>query len=140
VSLAQEPVGTPGGAHSQRRKPAGIRLERPAGPSYRAVGRLVVGGAAARLGFQVEQVEDLQLAVEALLARTPAKGSVSLELAESRAGLRVRIGPLEPARDDWERVREMLRALVHDADVQDSRDEEWIVLRATRSRPPARST
>lgn len=140
MSPAQEPVGAPEVARPGSGEPAFIRLELPVGPKYRAVGRLVVGGTAARLGFQVEQVEDLQLAVEALLARSPAEGAVRLELAESRSGLRLRIGPLEPARGERERVREMLRTLVQDADVQDSGDGQWIVLRATRSRPPARST
>jgi hypothetical protein len=139
VSLAREPIGARRPARSRRGEPALVRLELPAGPSCRAVGRLVVGGTAARLGFEVEQVEDLQLAVEALLARAPARRSLRLELAESKGGLRLRVGPLAAARDDRERVLTMLRALVQDADVQDSPDGEWIVLRATRSRPPARS-
>ena len=138
MSLAPEPTGARRAAPS-RRSELTVRLELPAGPSCRAVGRLVVGGSAARLGFQVEQIEDLQLAVEASLARAPAQRSVRLELAESKDGLRLRLGPLERAAEDRTRVRNMLRTLVQDADVQDSADGEWIVLRATRSRPPARS-
>jgi hypothetical protein len=101
------------------------------------VGRLVVGGTASRLGFHVEQIEDLQLAVEALLSRSPSLPVVSVELTESQRGLRARLGPFVPVPAERERVRKMLLALVEDADVQDSNDGEWIVLSAARSRPPA---
>lgn len=140
MSLAQEPIGAHRAARRARSEPPVIRLELAADPSCRAVGRLVVGGTAARLGFEVEQIEDLQLAVEALLVRRPAQRSLRLELAESEAGLRLRLGPLEPVRDDRERMRNILRTLVQEADVQDSADGEWFFLHATRSRPPARST
>lgn len=115
-----------------------ISLELPAGSCCRAVGRLVVGGVASRLSFAVEQIEDLQLAVEALLSRPAARDVVTVELTESGLGLDARLGPFAPAPAERVRVQTMLHRLVERADVQDSADGEWISLSAARSRPPVR--
>ena len=113
-----------------------VRLELPATDAYHAVGRLVVGGVASRLSFEVEQIEDLQLAVEALLSRCVPKGRVRIELTDSVLGVHSRLGPYVPAPAERDRVRRMLHALVEAAEVQDSHEGEWIVLTATRSRTP----
>jgi hypothetical protein len=116
-----------------------VVLELPASKSCRAVGRLVAGGVACRLGFQVEQMEDLQLAIEAVLSRQAAQGVLTLELSGSESGLAARVGPFAPA-DDEARLRHLLRTLVGDADVQDSGDGEWILLNATRQRALVRAS
>ena len=54
-----------------------VELELPASPSFNAVGRLVAGGLASRLDFAVPDIEDLQLALEALFCRPAANGIVS---------------------------------------------------------------
>jgi hypothetical protein len=141
VTRAHEPIGAPERTFDRSGERGVVRLELPATAPYHAVGRLVVGGVASRLSFEVEQIEDLQLAVEALLSRRTAKERVRIELTESVLGLQARLGPFAPVPDERERVRRMLRALVEDADVQDSREGEWIVLKATRCRAPeARSS
>lgn len=136
MSVSREPLRA-----ARAPAPAGpvrIGLELPANACCRAVGRLVVGGVASRLSFAVEQIEDLQLAIEALLSRPSAGPIVCVELTESELGLEARLGPFAPAPAERTRVQTMLRRLVEGADVQDSFDGEWITLSAARSRPPVR--
>ena len=140
MSVAREPAQAAGRAVAELAEPVVVRLELPARACCHAVGRLVVGGVGSRLAIPVEQIEDLQLAVEALLSRPSAQPVVDVELTESRKGLRVRLGPLVPVPAERDRMREMLCTLVGDADVQDSGDGEWIVLSVERSRTPARGS
>jgi hypothetical protein len=116
-----------------------IQLELPAQRAYNAVGRLVVGGVAARLDFEVAEIEDLQLAVEALLCRPPAQDVVTLTLQPADDELHARLGPFV-ARGDRERVERMLLRLVRKAVVQDADGCEWIVILATRARTTARGS
>jgi hypothetical protein len=138
VSGARVPTHALESASPTVPEPASVRLELPASACCHAVGRLVVGGVGSRLALPVDRIEDLQLAVEALLSRTAARRVVDLELTESTEWLRVRVGPFAPAPAERGRVQEMLLRLVEDADVQDSDNGEWIVLGAARSRLPAR--
>lgn len=137
MSVARESTGARRSSDAAATSPL-IRFELPAEGCCHAVGRLVVGGAASRLDFHVEQIEDLQLAVEALLSRPAAGRRLSVELMESESGLEARLGPFARIPGDRARVLDMLSALVEDAVVQDSSDGEWIVLNAARSRPPSR--
>jgi hypothetical protein len=117
-----------------------VELELPSVPSFNAVARLVVGGLASRLDFRVEEIEDLQLAVEALLCRCSAEGSLRVTLNESERGLRAELGPFAPDPAERARVVGMLRTLVEDAVVQDSSEGEWIVVSAARDRAPAQGS
>ncbi len=56
--------------------------------------RLIVGGVAERADFGFEAMDDLQLAVERLLAEAGADGEVKLSFELKRDGIRTRIGPL----------------------------------------------
>ncbi|TML49720.1 MAG: hypothetical protein E6G20_01355 [Actinobacteria bacterium] len=140
MNPASEPIDvcwdTPGEAVGE----AAVELELPASAPYHAVGRLVVGGVAHRAGIQVEAIEDLQLAVEALLCRRPVTPSLTLELTESELELRVRLGPFAPAPDDRDRVSRMLSSLVDEAVMQDGTDGDWIVLNTMRRRAVARES
>jgi hypothetical protein len=116
-----------------------VRLELPALPAYNAVGRLVVGGIAARLDFEVAEIEDLQLAVEALLCRPPAADVLTMTLQPMEDELHARLGPFV-ANGDRERVERMLLRLVPDAVVQDADGCDWIEIHATRARATARGS
>ena len=111
-----------------------VELELPSQPSFKAVGRLVAGGLASRLEFRVDKIEDLQLAVEALLCRAPANGSLRMTLGESKAGLQVTLGLFARVPAERARVERMLHAFVDDVVVQDSDEGEWITMRANRER------
>lgn len=111
--------------------PRVVLLELPARPAFNAVGRLVVGGVASRLDFEVADIEDLQLAVEAVLCRAPAASTITLTLEPSQNGLRARLGPFA-SNGDRERVERMLRRLVNEAVLQDSGEDEWVLIRTAR--------
>lgn len=70
-----------------------VPYERP----YQGVVRLVLGGLAARADLPYETLEDVQLAVETILANEAyaAGGEVSLEVQIDGEFLAIAVGPLE---------------------------------------------
>src|SRR3954453_18842401 len=75
-------------------RPDRIALETPLERGWEAVFRLVLGGVAARLGLGLGDLDDIQLAVERLLAEAGTQESVQLSFEILPEGLRTRIGPL----------------------------------------------
>jgi anti-sigma regulatory factor (Ser/Thr protein kinase) len=71
-----------------------IELEAPLAGDFQAVVRLIIGGIAERVDFAFEEIDDLQLAVERLLAEAGQVGSVSLSFEIVEDGIRARVGPL----------------------------------------------
>ena len=110
-----------------------ITLTIPRRPEFRRVASFVLGGLAARLNLTIESLEDIQLALDALLARVegPA-GDVTVRLIVREDALVTRVGPLETAvLDELERepderlgVRRVLDSTVDDVLV----DGDWAVL------------
>ena len=74
-----------------------VELETPIGREWEPVVRLVLGGVADRLGLGFEELDDLQLAVERLLAEAGAQPSVKLALELSDDRVRAHVGPLREA-------------------------------------------
>jgi len=74
--------------------PETITLETPAGPDWAAVVRLVLGGIGDRLDLGFDELDDLQLAVERLMAEagTGEQARVAVEL--TGGGVRAHVGPL----------------------------------------------
>ena len=73
---------------------ARIELEAPLAGDFQAVVRLIIGGIAERVDFAFEEIDDLQLAVERLLAEAGPEGSVELSFEVVGDGIRTRVGPL----------------------------------------------
>ena len=71
-----------------------IDLEAPLSGDFQAVIRLIIGGIAERVDFAFEEIDDLQLAVERLLAEAGTVGSVRLSFEVGADGIRTRVGPL----------------------------------------------
>jgi len=71
-----------------------VELVTPVGPGWETVVRLVLGGIANRLHLGFDQLDDLQLAVERLLAEARSQESVRLTFEVSDGGVRARVGPL----------------------------------------------
>jgi anti-sigma regulatory factor (Ser/Thr protein kinase) len=71
-----------------------IDLEAPLSGDFQAVVRLIVGGIAERVDFAFEEIDDLQLAVERLLAEAGNTGTVCLSFEVGDSRIRTRIGPL----------------------------------------------
>jgi hypothetical protein len=118
--------------------PDAITLRVPAEPRFAAVVRLVVGGLAARLDLPYEQVDDLQLAVEAILARELHAGDMlTLEVDVDSALVALRLGPLEQAvreqlseeeGPDVLALGRLLASLVEDVRLLDRGDHVWLEL------------
>jgi len=70
-----------------------ITLVFPAQEDFHPVAHLVVGGLAARLELTYEQLEDLQVAVDALLGCRDDGGEVSVIVTVEPDTVRTRIGP-----------------------------------------------
>jgi hypothetical protein len=71
-----------------------IDLEAPLSGDFQAVVRLIIGGIAERVDFAFEEIDDLQLAVERLLAETCAVDTVQLRFEVGERTVRTRVGPL----------------------------------------------
>ena len=71
-----------------------IDLEAPLSGDFQAVVRLIIGGIAERVDFAFEEIDDLQLAVERLLAEAGQVGSVHLSFEVGDSSIRTRVGPL----------------------------------------------
>ena len=77
--------------------PERIDLEAPIGEDFEPVVRLVVGGIADRIDLGFADVDDLQLAVERLLAVTSAEPTARLSFEVGDRSIRARVGPLREA-------------------------------------------
>jgi hypothetical protein len=71
-----------------------IDVETPLAGAFQPVIRLIIGGIAERMDFAFEEIDDLQLAVERLLAEAGAEGTVRLSFEFGEGHIRTRVGPL----------------------------------------------
>jgi hypothetical protein len=75
-----------------------VEIEAPLDHAFQGVIRLFVGGVAEQASFGFEAMDDLQLAIERLLAETGGDGRVKISFELSEGGVRTRIGPLRERR------------------------------------------
>jgi len=124
-----------------------IDLEAPLSGDFQAVVRLIIGGIAERVDFAFEEIDDLQLAVERLLAEAGTSGTVCLSFEVGENRIRTRIGPLNQekvadALQDGEMVpgqltlRRILETVVDSFGV-DQGDGGGIVVRLEKTKGPA---
>ena len=71
-----------------------IELDAPLAGDFQPVVRLIIGGIAERVDFAFEEIDDLQLAVERLLAETGSQRSVHMSFEIEEGHIRTRVGPL----------------------------------------------
>ena len=72
-----------------------ITLTIPREPDFHRVAHLVLGGLAVRLNLTIENLEDIELALDSILERTdPAAGEVTVSMTVRDGALETRIGPL----------------------------------------------
>ena len=120
-------------------RPERIDLEAPLSGDFRAVVRLIIGGIAERVDFAFEEIDDLQLAVERLLAETCTEDTVQLYFEVGNRTIRTRVGPLSEdkvadALEDGHRptgeltLRSVLQTVVDSFDVGDAEDGQVSVL------------
>ena len=75
-------------------RPDRIALQTPIERGWEPVFRLVLGGIADRLDLGFEDLDDIQLALEQLMAEAGAQESVEIAFEVLPSGIRARIGPL----------------------------------------------
>jgi hypothetical protein len=110
-----------------------ITLTIPREPDFHRVAYLVLGGLAVRLNLTVENLEDLQIALDSILDRSELEtGEITLRMAVREGALEARLGPLDTKLlDEIERdhdqslsLRRVLESTVDDVHV----DGAWVSL------------
>jgi hypothetical protein len=114
-----------------------IELEAPLAGAFQPVVRLIIGGIAERVDFGFEEIDDLQLAVERLLAEAGSVGSVRLSFEVGNGSIRTRVGPLseraiaEALQEDSPpgelTLRRILQTVVDSFGVEEAEDGELVV-------------
>jgi hypothetical protein len=117
-----------------------IRLVLPAQEDFHPVAHLVVGGLAARLELTYEQLEDLQVAVEALLGCREDDGEVSVVVTVEPDIVRATIGPFQAqalvglASDAGEfGLRRVLDTVTDSVQVEERDGGAWVALTKARA-------
>ena len=108
-----------------------ITLTLPREREFQRVAHLVLGGLALRHDLTIETLEDLQLALGAILDRADPDGGVTVSMCLRDGSLQARVGPIDlhgelEREDDGNELslRRVLRAVVDDVEV----DGEWVRL------------
>lgn len=89
---------------------------------------LVTGGVAGRLGYSVERIDDLQLALSSVLASGTEGDDLSVELEAEDGRLRLRVGPLHEGVGEDANLLRILRPLVDEVDSEPGAEGEWLLL------------
>ena len=130
-----------GDGHRER-----IELEAPLSGDFQPVIRLIIGGIGERVDFGFEEIDDLQLAVERLLAEAGSQQSVRLAFEVAEGSLRTSVGPLresavadalrgeDPAPGELT-LKRILQTVVDAFGVEDAADD-CIVVRLEKLKAP----
>ena len=112
-----------------------ICLTLPADEAFRSVAHLVLGGLAARLNVTFENLEDLELALDALLERQDESQEVTLRVIVEDGKLRTIVGPFASVRAELEdgatnslNLGRILSAVCDSVEVEDRDGSQWVEL------------
>lgn len=112
-----------------------ISLTLPADEAFHRVAHLVLGGLAVRLDLTFENLEDLELALDALLERTPREEEVTLRVRMADGELHTTVGPFAAVRAELERggsadlnLSRILGAVCDSVEITDRDGSEWVQL------------
>lgn len=113
-----------------------IRLTIPHDRALYSVAHLVVGGLGIRLKLTIEHLEDLQLALDAVLERTRAGEDVTIAVRLRDGEIETAIGPLrEGVRDEFEAtdgdgvgLRRILDTVVDRVELAPGEGGDWMTL------------
>ena len=121
-----------------------ITLVVPAQEDFRSIVHLVIGGLAVRLDLTMDALEDLQVALDALLARRDDEGDVIVRVVFDDQVMRATVGPLPSAiLDDIERdgnelgLRRVLETVCETFELEERNGEAWVELTKTTAAPTA---
>ena len=113
-----------------------ITLTIPRDRALYGVAHLVLGGLGIRLNLTIEHLEDLQLAVDAVLERVRAVEQVTMRVSVGEGTIDTAIGPmrdgvraeLEADGGDDVGLRRILDALVDEVELTQADGEDWVKL------------
>jgi anti-sigma regulatory factor (Ser/Thr protein kinase) len=113
-----------------------IRLVLPAEEDFRHIAHLVVGGLGVRLDLTFEHLEDLQVALEALLGCRDDDGEIVLTVKAEDHSLQASVGPFGAgALDALDHdsgtlgLRRVLETVTDGFDVEERDGASWVELR-----------
>jgi hypothetical protein len=113
-----------------------ITLTIPRERALYGVAHLVLGGLGSRLNLTIEHLEDLQIALEAVLDRARDGEDVTIALRLEEGAMQTRIGPMNDGiRAEFEQesgedvgLRRILDAVVDDVEVESDDRGDWVRL------------
>jgi len=112
-----------------------IQLTLPADEAFHRVAHLVLGGLAVRLNLTFESLEDLELALDALLGRTRTNDGITLRVHVLDGELRTVVGPFSSLRAELELgshdgldLSRILSAVCDRVEITDRDGAEWVEL------------
>lgn len=113
-----------------------ITLTMPRDREFFSVAHLVLGGVGIRLNLTIETLEDLQLALDAILERDHEPGDVTIALRLNDHTIETEIGPFgDGVRKELERggeeevgLRRILDTLVDDVELRQGEGGDWVRL------------
>jgi anti-sigma regulatory factor (Ser/Thr protein kinase) len=119
-----------------------ITLVVPAQEDFRPIVHLVIGGLAVRLDLTMDALEDLRVALDALLARRDDEGDVVVRVVFDEQVMRATVGPLPSAiLEDLERdgnelgLKRVLETVCETFELEERNGEVWIELTKTTAAP-----
>jgi anti-sigma regulatory factor (Ser/Thr protein kinase) len=117
-----------------------IRLVLPAQEDFHPIAHLVVGGLAARIELTYEQLEDLQVAVEALLGIRDDDHDLSVVVEVEPEAVRTTVGPFDrEALAELQQdgggfgLKRVLETVTDSVEVEDRDGGAWVALTKTRT-------
>ena len=112
-----------------------IQLDLPAEEDFRHIAHLVVGGLGARIDLTYEHLEDLQVALDALLACRHDGGEVSVVVRVGDGGVHASVGPfaeesIEELRHGGDELglRRVLETVCDSYEVEERDGGAWVEL------------
>lgn len=110
-----------------------ISLTLPADNAFHGVAHLVLGGLAVRLDLTFEHLEDLELALDALLERTASDEDVTVRVRVLDDQLKTSVGPFRSVRNELEssdqlNLARILATVCDQVEVSDRDGMEWVEL------------
>jgi hypothetical protein len=112
-----------------------IQLTLPADEAFHRVAHLVLGGLAVRLNLTFESLEDLELALDALLERAKRDEDTVLRVQVLDGELQTIVGPFASVRAELEEdggdelnLSRILDAVCDNVEISDRDGSEWVEL------------
>lgn len=112
-----------------------ISLTLPADEAFHSVAHLVLGGLAVRLDLTFEHLEDLELALDALLEHGVNDDEVTLRVQVLDGGLRTVVGPFAGVRNHLDEggeaslnLRRILGTVCDSVEIDDRDGSQWVEL------------